>query len=80
MQCSEGLSYLSKLNALCGAPRGHAGCSRVSCSHNCGIFLCNDVSLPAPFLFSRLDRLLTAGTTCLTELLPHRRSLHEHWR
>jgi hypothetical protein len=54
MQCTEGLNYLSRLNAQCGAPRGHAGCSRVSCSHNCGIFLCNDVSL-APFPFSRLD-------------------------
>ncbi|KAK4136423.1 hypothetical protein BT67DRAFT_447817 [Trichocladium antarcticum] len=43
-QCSEGLHYLERLNGYCGAPRGHAGCSRVSCSHNCGIFLCNDNS------------------------------------
>ncbi|KAF3936363.1 hypothetical protein ABW20_dc0100440 [Dactylellina cionopaga] len=41
-QCAEGVSYLSKLNGWCKAPRGHAGCARVSCSHNCGIFLCND--------------------------------------
>ncbi|KAF3923570.1 hypothetical protein ABW20_dc0108996 [Dactylellina cionopaga] len=46
MQCAEGLKYLSELNGYCGAPKGHAGCARVSCSHSCGIFLCNDVSSP----------------------------------
>ncbi|KAK6353848.1 hypothetical protein TWF730_008271 [Orbilia blumenaviensis] len=41
-QCAEGIRYLKGLNGYCGAPKGWAGCSRVSCSHNCGIFLCND--------------------------------------
>ncbi|KAF3274581.1 hypothetical protein TWF970_007842 [Orbilia oligospora] len=45
-QCAEGVRYLRQLNGYCGAPKGYAGCSRVSCSHNCGIFLCNDNNKP----------------------------------
>ena len=43
-QCNEGLNYLDRIAGYCGAPPGHAGCSRVSCSHNCAMVLCNDVS------------------------------------
>jgi hypothetical protein len=42
-QCLEGLRYLSGLGTRwCGAVRG--ACARVSCSTNCGMFLCNTVS------------------------------------
>ncbi|KAF6816039.1 secreted protein [Colletotrichum musicola] len=39
-QCIESLRYLRDLGtAWCGAARG--ACARVSCSHGCGMFLCN---------------------------------------
>ncbi|KAJ3940776.1 hypothetical protein N0V92_013900, partial [Colletotrichum tropicale] len=44
LQCNEGLGYLGRLNGYCQAPAGRGGCARTSCSHGCGIFLCNDVS------------------------------------
>ena len=50
MQCAEGIDYLRALNGYCSAPAGPAGCARVSCSHGCGIHLCNDVSVPLPNL------------------------------
>ncbi|KAK4208206.1 hypothetical protein QBC37DRAFT_392184 [Rhypophila decipiens] len=40
--CGEGYVYLRDLNGYCGAPAGRGGCSRVSCSNNCGVHLCND--------------------------------------
>ncbi|KAF3102799.1 hypothetical protein TWF569_011757 [Orbilia oligospora] len=47
-QCGEGVRYLRNLNGYCGAPKGYAGpaCARVSCSNNCGIFLCNENNKP----------------------------------
>ncbi|KAI8155858.1 hypothetical protein K4K49_006295 [Colletotrichum sp. SAR 10_70] len=42
LQCNEGLGYLGRLNGYCQAPAGRGGCARTSCSHGCGIFLCND--------------------------------------
>ncbi|RYP52640.1 hypothetical protein DL768_002290 [Monosporascus sp. mg162] len=40
-QCSEGLNYLRNLGTRwCGVNAAPA-CARVSCSHNCGMFLCN---------------------------------------
>lgn len=47
MQCAEGIDYLRALNGYCSAPAGPSGCARVSCSHNCGIHLCNDVRDPS---------------------------------
>ncbi|KAK3385265.1 hypothetical protein B0H63DRAFT_522609 [Podospora didyma] len=39
-QCLDGLGHLRQLgSAWCGASAN--SCSRVSCSNNCGIFLCN---------------------------------------
>ncbi|KAF2789385.1 hypothetical protein K505DRAFT_253443, partial [Melanomma pulvis-pyrius CBS 109.77] len=39
-QCLEGWSYLRKLgNRMCGAKKN--SCSRVSCSTNCGVYLCS---------------------------------------
>ncbi|KAK3385264.1 hypothetical protein B0H63DRAFT_472630 [Podospora didyma] len=39
-QCYEGISYLRRLGrAWCGA--GPFSCARVSCSNDCGMFLCN---------------------------------------
>ncbi|KAJ3529568.1 hypothetical protein NM208_g8765 [Fusarium decemcellulare] len=39
-QCIEGSFYLERLGtARCGVNAG--ACARVSCSHNCGVFLCN---------------------------------------
>lgn len=44
-QCVEGMTYLRNLGgAQCGVNVGQ--CARVSCSHNCGIFVCNKVSFP----------------------------------
>ena len=54
MQCMEGYDYLMDLGGNCDSPKHK--CTRVSCSDNCGIFLCNKVinhshsSLPHPIL------------------------------
>ncbi|KAF2010185.1 hypothetical protein BU24DRAFT_467660 [Aaosphaeria arxii CBS 175.79] len=42
-QCGEGISYLRRLgggNGMCGTPAGV--CTRVSCSNNCGMYLCSN--------------------------------------
>ncbi|KAK4213210.1 hypothetical protein QBC37DRAFT_464315 [Rhypophila decipiens] len=44
--CGEGYNYLRDLNGYCGAPAGWGGCSRVSCSNNCAVRLCNDNPFP----------------------------------
>lgn len=67
MQCTEGWIYLSELNGYCGAPRGWGGCSRVSCSHNCGIFLCNDVSRP---------RLAQPSPLCTNKMEAHANAVY----
>ncbi|EMR72908.1 hypothetical protein MGN70_001760 [Eutypa lata] len=42
-QCAEGTVYLQKLgNAWCGAKA--KSCARVSCSHNCGMYLCSKLT------------------------------------
>ncbi|KAK3316853.1 hypothetical protein B0H66DRAFT_562294 [Apodospora peruviana] len=47
----QGISYLYGIgDGLCRAPPGvpgNPGCSRVSCSYNSGIFLCNDQNFEA---------------------------------
>ncbi|KAH7320610.1 hypothetical protein B0I35DRAFT_407683 [Stachybotrys elegans] len=44
--CAEGDRYLRRLNGYCRAPAGPRACARVSCSNQCGMFLCNDNSYP----------------------------------
>ncbi|KAK4220677.1 hypothetical protein QBC38DRAFT_378528 [Podospora fimiseda] len=42
-RCAEGFDYLRRLGtARCGAYAN--SCSRVSCSHNCGVWLCSSVN------------------------------------
>jgi len=41
-QCTYELAQLKKLAGNCYAPPGWGGCNMAGCSHNCGIYLCND--------------------------------------
>lgn len=72
MQFTEGYIYLSELNGYCKAPTGWGGCARVSCSHNCGIFLCNDVSAPK---FGPFPAFLAITGSILTNLYEFRPTL-----
>ncbi|KAH6676389.1 hypothetical protein B0J14DRAFT_560689 [Halenospora varia] len=40
----EGINYLSVLFGECGVQGGPGACTRISCSYNAGIYLCNDNS------------------------------------
>ena len=61
-----GVGYLQNLGtSRCGVNAAPA-CARVSCSHGCGIFLCNKVSPHSPwchdFLMINLDRRTFMGS------------------
>jgi hypothetical protein len=67
--CVEGIGYLQDLGrrgARCGVNAAPA-CARVSCSHGCGMFLCNKVSfqLWGPFFFFQLFVLLSSPSQVL---------------
>ena len=52
----NGIKYLNSLSASCGSIRRF--CTRVSCSYDSGIYLCNNVSAPISFS-QRVSKLLT---------------------
>ena len=64
----SGIHYLKSLHARCGSVRNF--CTRVSCSYNSGIYLCNDVRsenvLHLPF-----SRLLTLTQQTFHKIAPH---------
>lgn len=42
----DGIAYLGKMKGYCGVGAGPRICSRLACSWNSAIYMCNDVSFP----------------------------------